>query len=63
MLKRVYHCGLYQYQLTTVGTHLQPKMVLSPLITTWRVYRLLEAVTYKNTTARSQSNVTRLSRL
>ena len=58
-----YHCGLYQYQLTIVGTHLQtdnwfltpsqlrrsyrvqPRMVWSPLIATWRVYRLLQAVT------------------
>ena len=36
----------YQYQLTIVGTHLQPKMAWSPLIATWPVYRLLQAVTF-----------------
>ena len=41
MMKQFYPCGLYQYQLTLVGTHLQPKMVWSPCIATWRVYRLL----------------------
>ena len=45
MMKQFYLCGLYQYQLTIVGTHSQPKMALSPLIATWRVYRLLQAVT------------------
>ena len=40
MLKQFYHCGL-----TIVGTHLQPKMVWSPLIATQQVYRLLQAVT------------------
>ena len=28
-----------------MGTHLQPKMVWSPLTATWRVCRLLQAVT------------------
>ena len=27
MMKQFYPCGLYQYQLTIVGTHLKPKMV------------------------------------
>ena len=45
-MKQFYPCGLYQYQLTIVGTRdLQPKMVWSPLIATWRVYHLLQAVT------------------
>ena len=36
MMKQFYHCGLYhyQYQLTIVGIHKQPKMVWSPLIAT-----------------------------
>ena len=34
-----------QYQLMIVGIHLQPKMVLSPLIATWQMYHLLQAVT------------------
>ena len=36
---------LVSYQLTLVGTHVQPKMVWSPLTATSRVYRLLQAVT------------------
>ena len=43
-MKQFYLCGLYQYQLTIVGTHLQPEMVWSPLIATRQVYRLLQAV-------------------
>ena len=43
MMKQFYLCGLYQqYQLTIVGTHLQPKIVWSPLIVTWQVYCLLQ---------------------
>ena len=38
MMKQFYSCGLYQYQLTIVGTDSQPKMVWSPLIATWQVY-------------------------
>ena len=57
MMKQLYPCGLYQYQLSIVGTHSQPKMVWSPLIATWWVYHLLQAVTYKNTTACSQNIV------
>ena len=55
-MKQFYHCGLYQLTII-VGTHLQPEMVWSPLIATWRVYHLLQAVTYKNTNARSQNTV------
>ena len=45
MIKQFYPCGFYQYQLMIVGTRdLQPKMVWSPLIATWRVHRLLQAV-------------------
>ena len=40
-MKQFYLCGLYQYQLTIVGT----KMVWSPLIATWWAYRLLQTVT------------------
>ena len=51
MMKQFYHCGLYhyQYQRMIVGTHLQLKMVWSPLIATWRVYRLLQAITSRFT--------------
>ena len=46
MMKQFCPCGLYQYQLTIVGTRdLQPQMVWSPSIVTWWVYRLLQAVT------------------
>ena len=44
-MKQFYPYGLHRYQVTIVGTHLQPKMAWSPLIATWRVYRLLQAVT------------------
>ena len=38
MMKHFYPCGLHRYQLTIVGTNdLQPKMVWSSLIATWRV--------------------------
>ena len=33
-MKQFYPCGWYQYQLTIVGTHLEPKMVWSSLIAT-----------------------------
>ena len=56
MMKQFYPCGLYQYQLTIVGTHLQPKMVWSPLIATWRVYRLLQAVTSRFAALRQKYN-------
>ena len=62
MIKQLHLCGLYQYQLMTVSTRdLQLKMVWAPLIATWWVYRLLQAVTLcsrhcgKNTIARSQN--------
>ena len=46
-MNELYPSGLYhyQYQLTIVDTHLQPQMVWSSLIATWRVYHLLQAVT------------------
>ena len=43
MTKQFYPCGLRQYQLMIVGTHLQPKMIWSPLITKWRVCRLFQS--------------------
>ena len=53
MMKQIYHCGLYQYLLTIVGTHLQPKLVL---ITMWQVYRLLQAVTSRFAALRQKYN-------
>ena len=56
-IKQFYPCGLYQYQLTIVGTHLQPKIVWSPLIATWWVYRLLhQAVTSRFAALRQRYN-------
>ena len=55
MVKHFCPCGLYQ--LTIVGTHdLQPKMVWSPLIATWRVYHLLQAVTLRFTALQQKYN-------
>ena len=48
--------SLYRYQLTIVGTHLQPKMVWSAWIATWRVYRLLQAATFKSAALRQKYN-------
>ena len=65
MMKQFYPCGLYQYQLTIVGTcDLQLKMVWSPLIATWWGYHLLQSHRDsrhcgKNTNARSQKTVAR----
>ena len=55
-MTQFYPCGLYQYQLTIVGTDLQPKMVWSPLIATGRVYRLLQAVTSRFAALRQKYN-------
>ena len=49
VMKQFYPCGLYQYQLTIMATQLQPKMVWSPLIAPWRVYRLHQVVTLQFT--------------
>ena len=56
MMKQFYPCGLNQYQLTIVATHLQPKMVWSPLIATWWVYHLLQAVTSQFAALRQKYN-------
>ena len=60
-MKQFYHCGLYQYQLTIVCTHLQPKqgVVWSPLIATWRLQHQSsagQAVTSRFTALRQKYN-------
>ena len=58
MMKQFYPCSLYRYQLM-MWAHmikLQPKMVWSPLTATWRVYRLLQAVTSQFMALRQKYN-------
>ena len=70
MIKQFYPCGLCQDQLAIVGTRdFQPKVVWSPLIATWQVHRLLQALsshiairgTAAKIHARSQNTVARRS--
>ena len=62
MMKQFYPCGLYQYQQTIVGTHLQPKMVRSPLIATWWVYHLIQSshITIRSTVAKVQQPIRKI---
>ena len=58
MMKQFYPCGLHQYQLMIVGTRdLQPQNgMVSPLIATWLVYRLLQAVTLRSAALQQKYN-------
>ena len=64
MMKQFYPCGLYQYQLTIVGTRdLQLNMVWFPLIAIWRVHRLLQSsshVAIRGTAAKTQLAVRKI---